>query len=50
MNNPETYVLTHIGFTTFLVLIFTDLNKAQILKMQKRDNPHHEINYIPSVN
>ena len=27
LNNPETYVLTHNRFYTFLVLIFTDLKK-----------------------
>ena len=32
LNNPETYVLTHIRFNTYLVLIFTDLKKAQFYK------------------
>ena len=43
LNNPETYVLTHNRFNTYIVLIFTDLNKAQIYKMPYRDSPHHEI-------
>ena len=30
MNNPETYLLTHIRFNTYLALIFSDLNNAQI--------------------
>ena len=30
LNNPETYVLTHNRFNTSIVLIFTDLKKAQI--------------------
>ena len=29
-NNPESYVLTQNRFKTFLVLIFSDLNKTQI--------------------
>ena len=32
LNNPETYVLTHNRFNTYIVLIFTDLKKAQIYK------------------
>ena len=31
--NPETYMLTHNGFNTYLVLKFSDLNKAQIYKI-----------------
>ena len=30
LNNPETYVLTRNRLYTYLVLFFTDLNKAQI--------------------
>ena len=33
LNNPETYVLTHNRFNTYLVSIFSDLNKAQRFKM-----------------
>ena len=43
LNNPETYVITHIRFNTLMVLIFIDLNKAQIYKIPYRDSPHHEI-------
>ena len=48
LNNPETYVLTHNRFITYIVLIFTDLKKAQIYKMPYRDSPHHEIEIIMS--
>ena len=43
LNNPETYVLTHNRFNTYIVLIFTDLKKAQIYKMPYRNSPHQEI-------
>ena len=33
LNNPEAYVLKHNRFNTHLVLVFSDLNKAQIYKM-----------------
>ena len=46
--NPETYVLTHNRFNTYMALIFTDLNKAQICKMPYRDSPHHEIEILMS--
>ena len=48
LNNPETHVLTHNRFNTYLVLIFSDLNKAQIYKMLYRDSPHHEIEILVS--
>ena len=48
LNNPESYVLTHIRFNTYLVLIFTDLYKAQIYKMPYRNSPHHEIEIVMS--
>ena len=43
MNNPETYVLMHNRFNTHIVLIFTDLKKAQIYKMPYRNSSHREI-------
>ena len=46
MNNPETYVLTHKRFSTYMVLIFTDLKKAQIYKMPYRNSPHQEIEIL----
>ena len=46
--NPESYVLKHARFITYIVLLFTDLNKAQIYKMRYRDSPHHEIEILMS--
>ena len=43
LNNPETYVLTHNRFITHIVLIFTDLKKAQVYKMPYRNSSHREI-------
>ena len=48
LNNPETYVLTHNIFNTYIVLIFTDLKKAQIYKIPFRNSPHQEIGKIMS--
>ena len=50
LNNPESYVLKHNRFNTYMVLIFSDLNKAQIYKIPFRDSPHHEIEIIMSSN
>ena len=50
LNNPETYVLTHNRFNTFMVLIFSESNKTQIFKMPYRDSPHHEIEIVMSFN
>ena len=46
LSNPETYVLTHNRFNTYLVLIVSDLCKTQIYKMPYRDSPHHEIEIV----
>ena len=46
--NPETYVLTHNRFNTYMILIFTDLKKAQIYKMPYRNSPHQEIEKVMS--
>ena len=43
LNNPETNVLTHNLFNTYVVFFFSDLNKAQIYKIRYRDSPHHEV-------
>ena len=40
LNNPETYVLTHNRFNTYIVLIFTDSKKAQIYKMPYGNSSH----------
>ena len=45
-NNPETYVLTHNRFNTYIVLIFTDLKNAQIYKMPYRNSPQQEIEKV----
>ena len=48
LKNPETYVLTHNRFKTYMVLIFSDLKKAQIYKMPYRNSPHQEIEMVMS--
>ena len=50
LNNSETYVFTHNRFSTYMVLIISDLNEAQIYKMPYRDNHHHEIENVVSFN
>ena len=46
LNNPETYVLTYNRFNTYMILIFTDLKKAQIYKMPYKNSPHQEIEIV----
>ena len=46
LNNPETHVLTHNRFNTYMVLIFTHLKKAQIYKMPYRNSRHQEIENV----
>ena len=46
MNNPESYLLTHNRFNTYMVLIFTDLKKAQIYKIPYRNSHHQEIEIV----
>ena len=48
LSNPESYLLKCAGFNTYMVLVITDLNKAQIYKMPNRDSPHHEIEILMS--
>ena len=48
LNNPETYVLTNNRFNNYMVLIFTDFNKAQIYKIPYRKTPHQEIEILIS--
>ena len=45
-NNPETHVLTHNRFNNYLVLIFTDIKKAQVYKIPYRNSPHQEIEIL----
>ena len=49
LSNPETYVLTHNRFITCLVLLPSDLNKAEIYKMPYRDSSHDEIGIVMSL-
>ena len=49
LNNPETYVLTHNRFNTYMVLIFSDLKKAQIYKIPYRNSRHQEIEIVMSL-
>ena len=46
LNNPETHVITYNRFNTYMVLIFTDLKKAQIYKMPYRNSHHQEIEIV----
>ena len=48
LSKPETHVLTHNRINTYMVLLFTDLNKAQIYKIPYRDSPHHELEILMS--
>ena len=48
LNNPETYVLTYNRFNIYLVLIFSDLDKAQICDMPYRVSSHKEIELLMS--
>ena len=48
MNNPESYVLKHASFNTYMVLLFPDFNKTQIYKVLSRISPHREIEIVMS--
>ena len=48
LNNHETLVLTRNGFIIYMVLIFTDLKKAQIYKIPYRNSAHQEIELLIS--
>ena len=48
LNNPESYMLTHNRFNKYIVLVFTDLKKAQIYKIPYRNSPHQEIEILIS--
>ena len=39
-------MITHNRFNTYMVLIFTDLKKAQIYKIPYRNSPHQEIEIV----
>ena len=42
LKNPDTYVLTQNHLKTYMILVFSDLNKTQISQMLSRDNPYHK--------
>ena len=46
LNNLETYVLTDNRFNNYMVLNFSDSNKAQIYNLPYRDSPHHGIEML----
>ena len=46
LNNQETHVITHNRFNSYMVLIFTDLKKAQIYKIPYRRSHHQEIEIV----
>ena len=46
LSNPETHVSKHNRFNTYMLLIFTDLKKAQIYKMPYRNSHHQEIEMV----
>ena len=48
MNNPESYVLANNRFNNYMVLIFTDLKKAQLYKIPYINSPHQEIEILMS--
>ena len=48
LNNPETYVLAHNSFNTYLVSICSDLRKSQIYKKPFRVSSHDEIDILMS--
>ena len=50
LNSPETYILTHNRFNFYMVLIFSDINKAQIYKMPCKVISHDEIEIFMSFN
>ena len=50
LNNPVTYVLTHIRFNAYLVLFLVIQNKAQIYKMPCRVSSQDEIEIVMSSN
>ena len=48
LGNPESYVLKYARFNTYIVLLFSDLNKAHVYKMPSIFNRHHEIKILMS--
>ena len=50
LNNLEPCVITYNSFITYMVLVFSDLKKAQIYKTLYTDSRHHEIEIVLSCN
>ena len=48
LNYLQPYALKQNRFITYLVLVFSDLNKPQIYKMPYRESPHHEMEILMS--
>ena len=48
LNNPENHVLTHNRFNSYLVLVFSDLNKTQVYKLPYRISLNDEIEIVMS--
>ena len=48
LGNPESRVVKYAGFITYMVLLFTELNEAQIYKLPWRDIAHQEIEILMS--
>ena len=42
LKNPDTYVITQNHLQTYMILVFSDLNKTQISQMLSRDSPYHK--------
>ena len=49
LNKPETFVLTHNRYNTYIVLIFTDLKEPQIYKIPYRNSLHQEIEILSGL-
>ena len=49
-SHPEIYALTHNRFNIYIVLFFSDLNKAQTFKMPCKVSSHDEFEIFMSFN
>ena len=48
LKNPENYKLKYARFKNYMVLLFTDINEAQFLKMPSGISPHRETEILMS--
>ena len=46
LNNPESYVLTHIRFNNYMVLIFFDLKKLRFIKCRIEIVHNKKLRYL----